>query len=271
MQNTTSAPRIAFESSGAAGPRLLMVMGFGMRGAVWLPQVQELRRDHTLAWFDNRGIGESEPTPPRFGMADLAADALRVADQLGWSDFHLVGVSLGGMVAQELALLAPGRVRSLTLIATHSGGLLGILPTLRGLYHWINAAFGPQLCRVEHLTRLLYPAAFLATVNPEDLRARMALQVGKKPPTRTALLQLVAVIRHDTRARLTAIRPPTLIIKPMSDLLVRPFHSDRLHAAIPGARLLAIDDAGHGLTFHAAAAVNAAIREHVARNEVGES
>ncbi len=269
MQSTTSEPRIAFESSGLAGPRILMVMGFGMRGAVWLPQVQDLQRDHTLAWFDNRGIGESEPTPPRFGMVDLAADALRVADQLGWSDFHLVGVSLGGMVSQELALLAPERVRSLTLIATHAGGPLGILPTLRGLYHWINAAFGPQLRRVEHLTRLLYPASFLATVNPEELRARMQLQVGRKPPTRTALRQLVAVIRHDTRLRLRAIRPPTLVIQPKGDLLVRPFHSALLHAAIPGARLVAIEDAGHGLTFHAAAAVNAAIRDHIARHEVG--
>lgn len=269
MQSTTSEPRIAFESAGSAGPRILMVMGFGMRGGVWFPQVQDLRRDHALLWFDNRGIGESEPSPPRFAMADLAADALRVADELRWADFHVVGVSLGGMVAQELALLAPQRVRSLTLIATHAGGPLGILPTPRGAYHWINAAFGRQAGRVEHLTRLLYPASFLATVDPEQLRRRMQLQVGKRPPTRTALLQLLAVIRHDTRARLSSLRPPTLVIKPTGDLLVRPFHSDRLHAAIPGARLVAIDDAGHGLTFHAAAAVNAAIREHVARHEVG--
>lgn len=268
MHHTTTEPRIAFDTKGCAGgPRLLMVMGFGMRGAVWLPQIEALGADHELAWFDHRGIGESEPSASLFRMADLAQDALRVADSLGWTDFHVVGVSLGGMVSQELALAAPTRVRSLTLIATHAGGIFGILPTLMGLYHWVRAAFGPQSGRVGHLTRLLYPAAFLATVNPEDLRARMQLQVGTRPPSRTALMQLLAVIRHNTHRRLRVIAPPTLVIKPEADLLVRPFHSDDLHRGIPGSRLASIPDAGHGLTFHAAPAVNAAIRDHVATHD----
>lgn len=268
MQHTTTEPRIAFETNGGEGrPRLLMVMGFGMRGAVWLPQVEGLGADHSLAWFDHRGIGESEPPPSLFRMPDLAADALRVADTLGWAEFHVVGVSLGGMVSQELALAAPERVRSLTLIATHPGGLLGIVPTLTGLYHWVRAAFGPASGRVGHLTRLLYPASFLTTVNPDDLRARMQLQVGQRPPSRTALMQLLAVILHDTRARLRRIAPPTLVIKPEGDLLVRPFHSERLHRGIPGSRLVCLPDAGHGVTFHASPSVNAAIREHVGAHD----
>lgn len=268
MQYTDGPVRIAYETNGGEGrPRVLMVMGFSMRGNVWLPQVEGLGADHTLAWFDNRGIGESDLPPTTFRMAVLAQDALRVADALGWSRFHVVGVSLGGMVSQEIALAAPERVQSLTLIATHAGGPTGVMPTLKGLFYWVQAAFGPQSGRVRNLTRLLYPAAFLATVDPADLQARMRLQVGQRPRTRTALLQLLAVMLHNTRTRLRALRPPTLVVKSGADLLVRPHHSDFLHAQIPGAQLVTIPDAGHGLTFHAAATVNAAIRSHVAAHD----
>lgn len=265
MQFTDGPVRIAYDTNGGEGrPRLLMVMGFSMRGNVWLPQVQGLGGEHTLAWFDNRGIGESDLPPTTFRMAELAQDALRVADTLGWARFHVVGVSLGGMISQEIALAAPERVQSLTLIATHAGGPTGVFPTLKGFFHWVQAAFGPQSGRVHNLTRLLYPESFLATVDPADLRARMLLQVGQRPRTRTALMQLWAVILHNTRARLPGVRSPTLVVKSEADLLVRPHHSDFLHQNIPGARLVSIPDAGHGLTFHAAATVNEAIREHVA-------
>lgn len=268
MPFTEGPVRIAYQTNGREqGPRLLMVMGFGMRGNVWLPQVQGLGDDHSLVWFDNRGIGESDLPPTTFRMGELAADAVRVADALGWSQFHVVGVSLGGMVAQEIALAVPDRVRSLTLIATHAGGPLGVFPTFKGFFHWVQAAFGPQSGRVHNLTRLLYPPSFLATVDPADLAVRMKLQVGTRPPPRTALMQLWAVIRHNTRRRLASLQTPTQVIKPEADLLVRPFHSDFLAAQIPGARLVPIPDAGHGLTFHAAAAVNAAIRGHVATHE----
>jgi 3-oxoadipate enol-lactonase len=268
MQHTPGPIRIAYDTNGGEGrPRLLMVMGFGMRGTVWLPQVEGLGPDHTLAWFDNRGIGESDLPPTTFRMRELAQDALRVADDLGWQDFHVVGVSLGGMISQEVALAAPERVRSLTLIATHAGGVGGLMPTAKGLYHWVRAAFGPQASRVANLVQLLYPPTFIATVDPAALRARMQLQVGQRPPSRTALMQLWAVIRHNTRAALRRLRPPTLILKPEADLLVRPYHSDFLHAAIPGSRLQAVPDAGHGLTFHAAEAVNEAIRSHVAAHD----
>jgi pimeloyl-ACP methyl ester carboxylesterase len=268
MLRTPSEPALAYASAGpAAAPRVLFVMGFGMRGAVWEPQLADLRRDHAVAWFDNRGMGESAPGDHAFRMADLAADTLRVADALGWPDFHLTGVSLGGMVAQEVALAAPGRLRSLTLIATHAGGPLGLVPTATGLWHWVNAAFGPAAGRVDHLTRLLYPDAFLATVDREALQARMQLQVGTPPPRLTARRQLRAVIAHDTRARLAAITTPTLIVKPTADKLIRPHHSDRLAVGIPGARLLEVAGAGHGLTFHAAEAVNAALRAHYAAHD----
>lgn len=265
MRKTSGSPRIAFDSTeaGPDKPRVLMIMGFGMRGDVWKPQIEGLGADHEVAWFDNRGIGESDPAPGRFRMRDLARDAISVADALGWDRFHVVGVSLGGMIAQEVALEAGSRLLSLTLIATHPGGPLGVAPHAKGFKHWSQSVFGPASGRVQNLTELLYTPSFLASIDQEELQARMRLQVGEKPSPRTALLQLLAIIRHDTRKRLRHIRVPTLVMKPASDILVRPLHSDRLLRGIPGARLVTFEDTGHGITFQQKSRVNDEIRAHV--------
>jgi pimeloyl-ACP methyl ester carboxylesterase len=266
MRKTAGSPRIAFDSTpaGPNKPRVLLIMGFGMRGDVWKPQIEGLEHDHEVAWFDNRGIGESDPATGRFRMRDLAKDALSVADALGWDRFHVVGVSLGGMIAQEVALEAGARLLSLTLIATHPGGPLGVAPHAKGLKHWSKSVFGPQSGRVSNLTELLYTPSFLASIDQAALQDRMRLQVGGKPSPRTALLQLLAIIRHDTRRRLAQIRIPTLVMKPASDILVRPLHSDRLVRGIPGARLITFEDTGHGITFQRKDRVNEEIRAHVA-------
>lgn len=267
MRRTTSEPRLAYERSGDAGPEVLLVMGLGMRGAVWRPQIDRLQRDHRVVWFDNRGIGESDPITGLPSMRDLARDALRVADDAGLERFHLVGVSLGGMISQELSLLAPSRLRSLTLIATHAGGPGGLVPHPRGLYHFARSFTLRGDARIEALQRLLYPPRFLRETDRAALAARIAAQTGAPADRRAALRQLVAVARHDTRARLRDVRVPTLVLKPEEDVLVRPSHADLLASRIPGARLHAVPGAGHGLMFQRADEVTEAIRRHVAQHE----
>jgi 3-oxoadipate enol-lactonase len=273
------SPEIRWFSAGSRGPAVLLVMGLGMRGELWRPQVEGLRGAHRLAWFDHRGVGESGPTPSRrLHMRDMARDALRVADALGaearaagdhvgaWERFHLVGVSMGGMVAQELALRAPGRVRSLTLIATFGGGPLhGRLPTAEGLRAFVaaNVAREPG-ARVRALQSLLYPPEYLAAADREALGARMRAQLTGRVPPRTLLGQLHAVFRHDTLARLPSLALPTLVVRPGRDVLVRPTHSDALLARLPNARHLALPDAGHGVIFQRAREVNAAVASLIA-------
>ena len=241
-------------------------MGYAMRGDLWEPQFTGLKANHQLAWFDHRGIGESTRGPTsRWTMGDMADDVLAVLDSLGWDSCHLVGVSMGGMVAQEVALRAPECVRSLTLIVTHAGGLtLEKLPTARGLRAFLDVNRQGTERRIKAMKTLLYPDEYLARADQDAMNKRMKQRMGRPLSRRTVLSQLGAITRHDTRSRLGALHVPTLIIKAGKDILVRPSASDRLQVLIPNARLLEIRDAGHGIIFQSANEVNRALADHLA-------
>lgn len=246
---------------------MLLVMGLGMRGALWRPQVEHLAPAHRVATYDHRGVGESEPPPGPFRMQDMAFDALRVADALGWHRFHLVGISMGGMVAQEVAIAAPERIASLALVATHPGGPGGLVPTSTGLRAFAGALLGPAAGRTTAMEKLLYPPAYLATVDRAALARRIGEQVAQPAPRRVVLLQLAAIARFDSRDRLGDITASTLVVQPSLDLLVRPHHAATLARGIPRSRLVPFPDAGHGIAYQHARALSEALRDHVDRAE----
>jgi pimeloyl-ACP methyl ester carboxylesterase len=243
---------------------VLLIMGFGMHSAVWAPQVRGLEAQHRVLTFDNRGIRHSQYTRGPWRMRHLADDARRVLDAAEVDRAHVVGVSMGGMVAQHLALNAPDRLRSLTLIVTHAGGPFRWVPTGQGVKWFVRANTSPPQERIQALQHLLYTPSFVAGNTRPELDARMQQVVGKRAHPRTLLSQLAAVLRHDTRRALRRIATPTLVVQAQQDLLVRPGHSDELHRGIPGARLKRIAQGGHAVTFEAADEVNAALLEHFA-------
>jgi CubicO group peptidase (beta-lactamase class C family)/pimeloyl-ACP methyl ester carboxylesterase len=268
---TADSPKIRYWTAGERGPTVLLIMGFGMRGDMWRPQIELLRDAHRVAWFDHRGVGESERGDALFyETADLADDAVRVLDALGWEAAHVVGVSMGGMVAQEVVLRAPARALSLTLLATLGGGsLLDKLPPRKGLEHFLRANVSDGDARLEAAQQLLYPDEFLATVDRQALRARMEQQLLRPVPRSTLLGQLSAVLRHDTTERLSRVSVPTLIVQPERDVLIRPAHSDVLHRHLPHARKVTLPAAGHGLIFQSAREVTTALETHIAEAERG--
>ncbi len=238
-------------------------MGYGMRGKVWKPQVDELRKHCQVLFFDNRGIGGSEDILSSISMQEMAKDSLRVLDEAGWADeVHVVGVSMGGMIAQELALCAPARCASLTLIATHAGGPAKFLPPAKGIVRFVATQLAPANKRPQALAKLLYPRSFLKSCNREQLASRMKLQMGDAASKATMRRQLAAIRNHDTRARLPNLTLPTLIVKPEKDILVRPRHSDELHKRIVGSSLMQLPNAGHGLIFQSAKDLNRRLLEH---------
>jgi 3-oxoadipate enol-lactonase len=263
---TKTGPRLSYQVFGSQGSPVLFVMGFGMPGAVWGPQVDQLQSDHRCCHYDHLSVGDSDRGPFLRTIPAMADDAVRILDDLSWDRAHIVGVSMGGMIAQELALRSADRCQSLTLIATHGGAPVASLPTLRGLRFFIQGLFGGPKNRMRSLPRLLYPDAFLESIGPKALRAHLDVRLGHPPALRTVLGQLFAVWRHSTESRLSQIQLPTLLVRPGEDILIRPRQTDRLAERIPNARVLRFDDAGHGVTFQKAAELNAALRGHFAQH-----
>jgi len=256
--------RIAYGRRGETGPRVLLIMGFTMPGAAWRFQIEELSRDHQVVWFDNRCSGQTEAPIRPLTMSRFAHDVRLLMDHLEWSTAHMVGVSMGGMIAQEFAVEQPQRLQSLSLLATHAGGRTMKLPPHTGLRHFFTTQFAPGRRRKGRaLARLLFPEDWLQNVDREWLRAVLTADYGEQPTIGQRLAQLAAVSRHNTRRRLKRLgNTPTLILKPGRDVLVKPKHSDTLHRLIPHSRLVELPNAGHGVIRQEADRVNTLLRDH---------
>jgi 3-oxoadipate enol-lactonase len=261
-----SDARLFYDTAGERGSPVLLIMGFGVPGHMWMNQIPALAAHHRVAWFDNCGAGGRTARRRRrpYTMRDLARHAVEVLDHQGWQDAHIVGVSMGGMVAQEMALSFRGRVRSLTLMVTHPGGLRHLIPPAASLLAFARGFLGPREQRARVLERLIFPDAYLATIDVTAIRAALKDRVVDAAPASDRLAQIAAIISHRTTRRLpTLTGTPTLVVKAALDRLVRPSASDVLHAQIPGARLVEFEDAGHAILHQCAARLNEVLLEHL--------
>jgi len=254
-----------YEEHGSGSP-LLLIMGLAVDSQGWMLQTPEFAKHYRTVVFDNRGVGRSAKPAGPYTTAQMAADAVGLLDALDIEEAHVVGISMGGMIAQELALGFQDRLQSLTLVATHGGARVASLPTPKGMWLFLKGLFGGRKARLKSLPRLLYTDEFIASMGSE-LREHLDIRLGRPPKLRTVLGQLYAVNRHSTESRLHQIQTPTLLVRPGRDILIRPTQTDRLAARIPNAEVLRFDDAGHGVTFQKAAELNAALRVHFARHE----
>jgi 3-oxoadipate enol-lactonase len=269
---TETSPRLAYVERGEVGPPVLLIMGFGMRKELWEPQLAGLSGSHRVVAFDNRGVGSSERGPSRlFTMPMMADDACRVLDAASLPCAHVVGVSMGGMIAQELAFRHPSRLLSLSLIATHPGSPRYFIPPPEGIRLFPQTFYGDAASRMATTRALLYPPEYVALAGEEKLGARMRAMMGAATPNDVLLAQLAAIMRHWTIPRLRTLDVPTLVVRPGKDVLVRATGSDAIAKAIPGARLSRYDDAGHGLIFQCADRLNAELAAHFAEAEARRS
>ncbi len=257
--------RIWFDLQGDTGSPVLLIMGLTMSGIAWNRQVEAFAEHHRVAVFDHAGVGDSGPLEiRRLTMRHLREDALSVMDALGWERAHVVGISMGGMIAQHIALDAPERLLSLTLVATHAGGLLPVLPTRDGARWFLKVSRGTQRERLDAMTHLLFSDAF-REANPAAARDAIQSDFKGVAPLSTRLRQIHAVFGHHTAPRLHELgKVPTLVVRPGQDIMVHPKHSDRLVELIPSAKLARIDEAGHGVTRQSPKIFNALALEHFA-------
>lgn len=201
-----------------------------------------------LLSYEHRGLGRSLPLhDAQPAMGDFAADALELAGHLGWSSFSVVGISFGGMVAQELALLAPSRIERLVLAVTSGGGALGASYPLHDVY-----GLPPQ----EHAARFAELLDTRAADRPQlaaALEAYVASRSGTGARSDGLLRQLEARRHHDVSSRIGALEMPCLVVAGRYDGIAPPARAERLAASIAGARL-AILDGGHGVLLQDRAA-----------------
>jgi len=225
------------------GDDVLFISGLADEGACWVDQVAGLRDRYRVTTFDNRGVGRSATPPGEYRIADFAADTAALMDVLGLEQAHVVGSSMGGAIAQEVALGHPGRVRSLVLNGTWCRGDRFLHEIVR---NWIWAAQKADSIR-----------DFLVGVNLWCFAPRIWnegimdgwLDAAVASPYQQSVDAFCrsadALLHHDTADRLGAITAPTLVTVGELDLVLPERYSRAIAERISGARLTVIRDAGH--------------------------
>jgi pimeloyl-ACP methyl ester carboxylesterase len=249
--------RLYYEVHGDGEP-LLCVAGLACDTLAWIPQVQAFAAAHRTVIFDNRDAGQSSMSDRDYEIADMARDTLALADELELDSFHLLGVSMGGMIAQEIALQAPERVRTLTLAVTYSAGSAY---ARRSAEVW--GARVRQISREQHVDELMLlnhseSFFFESPEMVEFIRTAMLSDPHPQPPDAFAR-QLAACSRHDARDRLSSLTMPTHVIGGEYDVLLPVWKSREIASLIPDAKLTVLPGAPHGLSIERAEEFNAAV------------
>lgn len=235
--------RIAWERQGA-GPPLVLVHGLGYARWGWEPVLEGLSERFDVIVLDNRGIGASAAPPGPYTAAELADDVVGVLDAASVERAHVVGTSLGGMIAQELALAHPGRVDRLVLACTTPGGPKAY-PLPDGTLRLIAEA--PTLEPSVALRRFVENALARATVEqrPELVRAILAHRLADPQSPEGWAAQAAAGQSFDAFDRIGAIVAPTLVQHGTEDRVVDVRNAALLGSSIPGARVELFDGCGH--------------------------
>jgi 3-oxoadipate enol-lactonase len=236
--------RLHYELHGQGEP-LLLITGFTISAAIFEPVMAPYARRFTCVLYDNRGSGRTQAPSRPTSMAELAADAAGLLGCLGIDSAHVYGVSMGGMIAQELALRFPERVRGLILGGTTPGGPRAVLPTARELAALIAGSVGAtRTARRPSLGGALFSPEFRRE-HPEQVRELLAYFGRHPPPKAGVLAQWWATVYHDTTSRLHEIQAPTLVLHGERDALAPPANARLLADRIPDAELALIPGAGH--------------------------
>jgi 3-oxoadipate enol-lactonase len=228
-----------YEERGSGRP-LLLVPGIPAIASDWAPLAERLSGARRVVAYDNRGSGRSTVTPGPYTTAGLAADAVALLDFLEIERADVFGMSLGGMITQELALGWPERIDRLVLGCTHCG-VAHAAPMPREA----GQAFAMETDDWESRMRSLAPFAFTSHVDPVLLDRFVEKKARDVQDIEGYRAQIAAVLGHDTFDRLPEIHRPTLIVTGDDDRVIPAASSDVLHERIPRSVLYVIRGAGH--------------------------
>ena len=248
--------RLYYEEQGTGEP-LLLVMGLATDHLGWVLNTHAFAERFRTIVFDNRDVGQSSQADGPYDIADLAADTLALADHLGLDDFHLLGVSMGGAIAQELALRAPERVRTLQLAVTWAGS--GRYGRERARLWAGEVRARPREEFLDSLLLLNLSEQFYENADAVAYARRLMLDNPHPQDPEAFVRQSDACGRHETRDRLGRLAMPTHIISGEHDILLPLWKQRELAELIPGAEHTVIPRAPHGANMERAQEFNAAV------------
>ena len=238
-----TATRLHVQRSGTGEP-LLWITGFAISSEIFAPVIDDYAGEFDCIRYDNRGAGRSDVPWKPTSVPELAADAVRLLDALGLDSAHVYGLSMGGMVAQELALRFPDRVRALVLGGTWHGGPRAVRPSPR-IATALAGRGAPAAVRARLVSRALFSERF-RTEQPELVAQHLRNLAAHPASARGLALHLTATTYHDTRARLPRITAPALVMHGGADELTPVRNARLLAELIPDATLEVLPDAGNG-------------------------
>jgi pimeloyl-ACP methyl ester carboxylesterase len=274
VRRTNSVPKanvndiqLYYEVHGRGEP-LVLIMGLGASTLGWDMQTPTFSREFQVVAFDNRGSGRSDKPAGHYSVRLFAEDTAGLMDALGMASAHVYGVSMGGFIAQELALSYPQRVRTLVLGATSCGGRQAAvaLPEHLSLMISLNSLSAEEAA--EKGLPLMYSDEFIARKRQELIERALA-EAELRPPPDAYGRQVQAATRHDTCDRLPQICCPTLVISGSEDKIVPAENSRILADQIPSAELVVLPKAGHGYLVECAEESNAIVLDFLHRHRSG--
>jgi 3-oxoadipate enol-lactonase len=247
---------------GGTGEPLLLIQGMSGTHRSWGDEfLGLLAPDFDAVAYDHRGIGLSPPAMDAFSIVDLADDAASLLDELGWDTAHVLGISMGGMVAQELALRHGERIRTLTLGCTYCGGP-GSMMTGPETMQRLGAAMTSGDRELAIRTGFECNTSIAFQQDPAHYAAFREMALAAPAKVATIMLQMQAIAGHDTQARLGEIDRPTLVLHGKEDLMLPYPNAELIASKIPDAALQLWDGVGHVFWWEQPARTAAAVREH---------
>ncbi|KRF67824.1 hypothetical protein ASG99_13595 [Bacillus sp. Soil768D1] len=234
-----------YEVHGQGDP-LLLIMGLGYNSLSWHRTLPTLAKRFKVIVFDNRGVGKSSKPEQPYSIEMMAEDARAVLDAVSVDSAHVYGISMGGMIAQRLAITYPERVRSLVLGCTTAGGTTHIQPApeISALMVSRASLTGSPRDNAWLAAPIVYSQAFIEK-HPELIHEDIQKRIEIITPPSAYLSQLQACLTHDTSNELDKINIPTLIIHGDADNLVPYENGNMLAECIQGSQFHTVSGAGH--------------------------
>lgn len=252
--------QIYWEESGSGEP-VLLIMGLGYAHQMWFRTRAALSMKYRTVLFDNRGVGKSDVPPGPYSMAQMADDAACVLDAAGIDRARVFGISMGGMIAQELTLRHPERVERLVLGCTNCGGK-ECIPAARPVLDILKGRAGMT---PEEGAEAMVPYIYDASTPRERIDQDLVIRRSVYPTPEGYLGQLQAVLAWSSFDRLPQIQTPTLLMHGETDQLVPPQNAAILANRIAGSKVMMLPHASHIFTTDQPEQAHAAIIDFLER------